>query len=203
MRIYYDTEAKSALQFKSELSRLRNAELAPPLATPTPIGEKVLPHLAIQGMSVEGTKSMKAPSPSLYRWDDWGPKRFSVWPTLKQATWTQVFRSQVQSSAHCSTTFSFLESGICHWPQAAWCGSCPLKGSMHQGWEPKAPNSRATVSLQTRKGSWHLHPPLSSPQATASFPSRHTWQLTLHLSPQLHSCFVPRHFPKGPSRGSL
>lgn len=70
MRIYYDTEAKSALQFKSELSRLRNAELAPPLATPTPIGEKVLPHLAIQGMSVEGTKSMKAPSPSLYRWDD-------------------------------------------------------------------------------------------------------------------------------------
>lgn len=108
MRIYYDTEAKSALQFKSELSRLRNAELAPPLATPTPIGEKVLPHLAIQGMSVEGTKSMKAPSPSLYRWDDWGPKRFSVWPKLKQATWTQVFRSQVQSSAHCSTTFFLL-----------------------------------------------------------------------------------------------
>lgn len=70
MRIYYDTEAKSALQCKSELSRLRNAELAPPLATPTPMGEKVLPHLAIRGMSVEGTKSMKAPSPSLYRWDD-------------------------------------------------------------------------------------------------------------------------------------
>lgn len=70
-------------------------------------------------------------------------------------------------------------------------------------WEPKAPNFRATVSLQTRKGSWHLHPPLSSPQATASFPSWHTWQLTPHLSPKLCSCFVPRHFPKGPSRGSL
>lgn len=151
-------------------------------------GPKVWRHQAphcTDGMTEALRDSVFDPSSNKQRGPRFSDPKFKVLPTVARPS------------------FSFLESGICHWPQAAWCGSCPLKGSMHQGWEPKAPNSRATVSLQTRKGSPRLHPPLSSPQATASFPSRHTWQLTLHLSPQLHSCFVPRHFPKGPSRGSL
>ena len=56
MRIYYGTEAKSTLQFKSKLRLHRNMEIAPSQATLTPMAERLLLYLGTWGTSLEGNK---------------------------------------------------------------------------------------------------------------------------------------------------
>lgn len=80
-------------------------------------GPKVWRHQAphcTDGMTEALRDSVFDPSSNKQRGPRFSDPKFKVLPTVARPS------------------FSFLESGICHWPQAAWCGSCPLKGSMHQ-----------------------------------------------------------------------